>query len=322
MKLYPGALTDVRGLRVGHADDPVGLTGCTVVLCDAPYTVGGEVRGRAPGTRETALLAPGGLVTQAHAVLLTGGSAFGLAAADGVMRYLEERGVGYDAGVARVPIVPAAVLFDLGVGSAAARPDSAMGYAACVKASATAVAQGNVGAGLGASVGKLAGPGRAMKGGLGMASLRAGDLVVAALAAVNALGEVRDPESGIILAGVRGARAPDFTPTSALLWDRDEEPAFGNTIIGVVACNAVLDQAEANHLAQSAQDGLARVVRPVHTLYDGDTIFALATGEARVNAVLLTALAVEAMARAIANAVNACRGVPGLPSGTEWRNCA
>jgi len=318
MRLYPGGLTDVRGLRVGHATDPVGLTGCTAVLCDAPCTVGGEVRGRAPGTRETALLAPGGLVTQAHAVLLTGGSAFGLAAADGVMRYLEERGVGYDVGPARVPIVPAAVLFDLGVGSAAARPDAAMGYAACANASAGPGEQGNVGAGMGASVGKLAGPERATKGGLGMASLRAGALVVAALAAVNALGEVRDPESGAILAGVRGARPPVFTPISALLWDRDEEPAFGNTIIGVVACNAALGQAEASHLARSAQDGLARVVRPVHTLYDGDAIFALATGEVQANAVLLTALAVEAMARAVANAVIACCGAPGLPSGVEW----
>jgi len=317
MTLYPGSLTDVLGLRVGHAHDAAALTGCTVVLCDWPATVGGEVRGRAPGTRETALLEPGGLVQQAHAVLLAGGSAFGLAAADGVMRYLEEREIGFDAGAARVPIVPAAVLFDLAIGSAQVRPDMAMGYAACVHASAPAVEQGNVGAGMGATVGKLAGLGRATKGGLGMASLTAGSLTVAALMAVNALGEVRSPANGRILAGVRADVSPGWLPADTLL-AASAGGAVGNTVIGVVACNACLDQAEANRLAQAGQDGLARVIRPVHTLYDGDTVFALALGDVRPNAVLLGELATEAVARAVANAVWVCESAGGLPSGAAW----
>lgn len=318
MKLYPGSLTDVTGLRVGHAHHAETLTGCTVVLCDEPAVVGGEVRGRAPGTRETALLEPGGLVSQANAVLLTGGSAFGLAAADGVMRYLAERGIGYDAGPARVPIVPAAVLFDLGIGSTTMWPDAAMGYAACAAAEAASNAQGNVGAGMGATVGKLAGAARATKGGLGMASLSVGELVVAALVACNALGEVHDPYTGEVLAGVRAAEPPDFCSIDELF--QSPPPALGNTVIGVVACNAMLDQAEANRLAMSGQDGLARVIRPAHTLYDGDTIFALATGKVTANAVLLTYLATECVARATANAVLACHGLAETPSGTEWRN--
>ncbi len=319
MRLYPGSLTDVPGLRVGHAHDAAALTGCTVVLCDRPATVGGEVRGRAPGTRETALLEPGGLVQQAHAVLLTGGSAFGLAAADGAMRYLEERGVGFDAGVARVPIVPAAVLFDLGIGSSQIRPDAAMGYAACVNAAAPAVEQGNTGAGMGATVGKLRGLARATKGGLGMASLTVGELTVAALMAVNALGEVRDPFDGRILAGVRADAPPGWLTVEALLLGATEHP-MANTVIGVVACNARLDQAEANRLAQAGQDGLARVIRPVHTLYDGDTVFALALGGASADSVLLAELAMQATARAVANAVLACGDAGGLPSGVAWSN--
>jgi len=313
MARYPGNITDVAGIRVGHAGDEQALTGCTVILCPPEGAAGGGVvRGYAPGTRETALLQPGMLVGSVNALLLTGGSAYGLAAADGVMRYLEEQGLGYDTGVARVPIVPGAVLFDLALGSADVRPDAAMGYAAASSAHAPAIEQGNVGAGLGAAVGKLAGMGQAMKGGLGTASLRQGDVVVGAIVAVNALGNVIDPETGSILAGARGAAPGE--------WVDALDPGVyataglsGNTVIGALATNARLDTAELNRLAQSGHDGLARVIRPVHTLYDGDTLFSVATGQVDANPVVLAEMAAVAMARAVVNGVLEALPVGGLP---------
>jgi L-aminopeptidase/D-esterase-like protein len=315
MARYAGSLTDVPGLAVGHAQEPVALTGCTVVLCGQGAVAGGLVRGYAPGTRETALLQPGMLVDRVHAILLTGGSAFGLAAADGVMRYLEERGIGYDTGGARVPIVPGAVIFDLAVGAADVRPDAAMGYAAAA-AAATVELQGNVGAGMGASVGKLLGIGQAMKGGLGMASLRRGDLVVGALAVVNAVGNVHDPENGEIVAGARRA---DGAGLFSALDDPAEAlaPPMGNTVIGVVATNARLDVAGANRLAAAGHDGLARAIRPAHTQWDGDTIFALSTGELPPQEPALTEMAARTMSYAIVNGVLAARAVAGLPSARE-----
>jgi L-aminopeptidase/D-esterase-like protein len=315
-ELAPGGLTDIRGLTVGHAHDAQALTGCTVVLCPQGVTAGGEVRGLAPGTRETDLLRPGTLVSQVHAVLLAGGSAYGLAAADGVMRFLEEQGAGYDAGVARVPIVPAAVLFDLALGNATVRPDAAMGYRACQNASRDPSPQGNVGAGMGASVGKLVGMGRACKSGLGTASLRVGRLVVAALFAVNAFGDVLSPEDGHILAGMRGAHGDTFANTSALLATPVVRTMLRlrNTVIGVVASNAQLDVAETNQVAAAGHDGLARVVRPAHTLFDGDTIFALSTGTVREHVAVVCDLAARVTALAIANAVLAAEPAGGLPS--------
>jgi L-aminopeptidase/D-esterase-like protein len=312
MARYPGSLTDVPGLAVGHADDPVGLTGCTVILCGEGSTAGGLVRGFAPGTRETALLQPGMLVEQVHAVLLTGGSAFGLAAADGVMRYLEEQGIGYGMGTIRVPIVPGAVLFDLAVGNAAARPDASMGYAAAQAATTAETRQGNVGAGMGASVGKLLGMEHAMKGGLGMASLRRGELMVGALVAVNAIGNIHDPEEGTLLAGTRRR---DGTGFHEVLADQEgvTEPATGNTVIGVIATNARLDVAAANRLAAAGHDGLARAIRPAHTLYDGDTLFGLATGEQPYDDILLMEMAARAVAYAVANAVTTAISLGGLP---------
>ncbi|MFO7697276.1 MAG: P1 family peptidase [Anaerolineae bacterium] len=314
MARYPGSICDVPGIRVGHAADGEALTGCTVILCPPEGAVGGGiVRGYAPGTRETALLQPGMLVGRVHALLLTGGSAYGLAAADGVMRWLEEQGIGYDTGAARVPIVPGAVLFDLGLGSATVRPDAAMGYAAASDAHSGAVEQGNVGAGLGATVGKLAGMACATKGGLGMASLRQGDVIVSAIVAVNALGNVVDPEMGNIVAGARS--------TIPGQWVDVLDPAIyaraataGNTVIGALATNARLEVAGANRLAYSGHDGLARVIRPVHTLYDGDTIFAVATGEVDANPVVLSELAAVVMARAVINGVLEALPVGGLPS--------
>jgi len=314
--LAPGSITDVQGLELGHAGDHSALTGCTVVLCRAGAIAGGVVRGLAPGTREMALLRPGTLVEKVHAILLTGGSAFGLAAADGVMRYLEEQGIGYNAGVARVPIVPGAVLFDLGLGDASVRPDVAMGYAACQVASAQESRQGNIGAGTGATVGKLMGIGRAMKAGVGMASLRTGRLVVAALVAVNAFGDIIDPSRKEIVAGARLADGEGFVNTALAMRSMVMRNvlAFKSTVIGVVATNARLDVAQANIIADVAHDGLARVVRPAHTLFDGDALFALAPGKVRAHQALVSDMASETVSLAILNGVLAAEDAGGLPA--------
>ena len=318
-RLAPGYITDVPGIRVGHATDQAGLTGCTVVLCGEGMIAGVSVRGLAPGTRETALLRPGSLVEKVHAVLLTGGSAFGLAAADGVMRFLEARGIGYDTGVARVPIVPAAVLFDLALGAADARPDAAMGYRACEVAAGGPVVQGNAGAGTGATVGKILGMGRAMKGGIGSASVHAGDLVVGALVAVNAYGDVIDPATGAIVAGSRQADGRGLADTRLAMRRllAPEGAAHTNTVIGVVATNARLDVARANEVAAAAHDGLARAVRPAHSLYDGDTLFAVAAGEIEAHQTLVMDMAAEAVALAVLNGVRAARASGGLPAAAD-----
>ncbi len=327
MKLR-NAITDVPGIRVGHADDPQALTGCTVVLCESGAVGGVDQRGGAPGTRETDLLHPMHLVQKVHAVLLAGGSAFGLDAATGVMRYLEERRVGFNVRVARVPIVPAAILFDLGVGRADVRPDAAMGYAACLRASADPPAQGNAGAGMGATVGKLLGMAGAMKAGIGSASVDAGGgIVVGALAAVNSLGDVVDPTTGEILAGMRPVRAGllriggrgRFADSQKVMRAAAGRTVLrfasrGNTVIGVVATNARLTKEEANKVAQMAQDGVARAIRPAHTLLDGDTLFALATGGRRADANLIGACAAEAVAQAVVNAVEEAHGAGGVPA--------
>jgi len=313
--LAPGSITDVAAIEVGQAGDLDALTGCSVVICREGAIAGVSVRGLAPGTRETALLRPGTLVERAHAILLTGGSAFGLAAADGVMRYLEGCGVGFDAGMARVPIVPAAVLFDLGIGDARVRPDPDMGLAACEAASKGEVAQGNVGAGTGATVGKLWGMECAMKSGIGTASVSAGEVVVGALVAVNALGDVVDPWTGRTIAGLRNESGSGFADsTLAMKGVLSGAPPPTNTVIGVIATNARLDVAQANEVAASAHDGLARAVRPAHTLYDGDTLFALATGRVGGHQALVSELAAEATMLAILNAARAAVGAGGLPA--------
>lgn len=318
---YPGAITDVAPLKVGHFTDTRRPTGCSVVLCEAGATCGVDVRGAAPGTRETDLLRPDNLVEQVHAVLLAGGSAFGLDAASGVMRWLEEAGHGFPVGPARVPIVPAAVLFDLLVGDHRIRPDASAGHAACAAASRSAPVQGCVGAGTGATLGKLFGVAQAMKGGIGTASLRAGRFTVGALIAVNALGDVRDPATGRLLAGSRGADGASLRDAAARLVAGDLPAgalAGMATTIGVVATDAALTKAQANKLATMAHDGLARTISPVHTMTDGDTLFALATGAAEGHADLtvLGALAAEATARAIVNAIAAATSLT-LPDGTR-----
>ena len=316
-----GAITDVPGVRVGHFTDTRRPTGCTVVLTTEGAVGGVDVRGAAPGTRETDLLDPSNLVERVHAILLSGGSAFGLDAATGVVRWLEEHGFGYAAGPARVPIVPAAILFDLGVGDPAIRPDAAAGYQSCQAASADPPPEGSVGAGAGATVGKLFGMGRAMKGGIGTASVRVGRVTVGAIVTVNAVGDVIDPSTGAIVAGVRtedGRRGPGAA--EAIL--RGELPpalqAGMATTIGVVATDAVINKAQARKLAQMAHDGLARTIEPVHTMWDGDTMFAIGTGRSGLagNMMTLGVLAARVTASAVLRAVLAAKGVtgPGLPT--------
>jgi len=301
-------ITAVRGIRVGHATDRVGLTGCTVVLPPAGTLGSGEVRGGAPGTRETDLLRPGMLVEEVNAILLTGGSAFGLAAADGVVRYLEEQGIGFQAGVALVPIVPAAVLFDLDVGDPGARPGAREGYAAC-EAAAERFEEGSVGAGTGATVAKLHGPDRRVKGGIGSASAREGELVVGALFAVNAVGEILG-EAGEVIAGAR--------PETGEAGPGAPRPGT-STVIGVVATNARLTKERAHLLAIAAHDAMSIVVRPSHTLWDGDTVFTLATGEVEASQDVLERLSEQAVAESIRRGVMLAEGVPGAPAAGEGR---
>ncbi|MFM7848207.1 MAG: P1 family peptidase [Rubrivivax sp.] len=314
-----GGLTDVAGLKVGHFTDSRRPTGCTVVLCEHGAVCGVDVRGGAPGTRETDLLKSENTVEHVHAVLLTGGSAFGLAAATGVVQWLDERGHGLQVGPARVPLVPSAVLFDLWVGDHRVRPDAEAGRAACDAATTDPVAEGNVGAGAGAAVGKLFGIRRAMKGGIGTASARLGGFTVAALVAVNAVGDVLD-ENGRVLAGARDEQGLRLVGTTAALM-RGEGPLRLQpgtaTTIGLVATDAALTKAQANKLASLAHHGLSRAIDPI-TTHDGDTLFALATGRAgAVNELSgLGAVAAELMSRAIRRAVRAAESLPayGLPA--------
>ena len=315
-----GSLTDVRGLRVGHFTETRRPTGCTVILAPDGAVAGVDVRGAAPGTRETELLAPTNAIEKIHALMLGGGSAFGLDAAGGVMRWLEEHGIGVQVGPARVPIVPAAILFDLWIGDASIRPDAASGYAACEAAGTDPVAEGNVGAGTGASVGKLFGIHRAMRGGLGSASVTVGGITVAALVAVNAIGDVIDPSTGLPIAGARSedGRRLQGTMRSMLRGELAASLQPGSaTTLGVVATDAVLTKAQATKMAQMAHDGFARSINPVHTMTDGDTIFALATGASGQTAslTLIGALGAEMMATAIVRAVRAATRLtgPGLP---------
>jgi L-aminopeptidase/D-esterase-like protein len=301
-------ITAVRGIEVGHAQDEEALTGCTVILCRKGAVAGVDVRGGAPGTRETDLLDPIHVVEKVHAIVLAGGSAFGLDAASGVMRYLEAQEIGFDTGIVKVPIVPAAILYDLNVGRADVRPDFAMGYQAAASASLLAPAEGNIGAGMGASVGKMRGMKFAMKSGVGTWSIKVQGVVIGALVAVNAIGDVVDPQSGELVAGLRSG--------TTLTWmqkHRTRAAIPSNTVIGVIATDAKLTKAEATKVSQMAQDGLARAIRPAHTMFDGDTIFALATGEKKADVSMVGAFAAEVMAESILRAVKMAAPAGGLP---------
>lgn len=331
MKKINNYLTDIDGVHVGHAQNFDALTGCSVILVPKGAVAGVDQRGGAPGTRETDLLHPMHLVDKVHAVLLTGGSAYGLDAAAGVMRYLEKNGVGFDTGVAKVPIVPAAVIFDLAIGSADIRPDAEMGYSACENSVQGGTERGNIGAGTGATVGKLLGPNQAMKSGLGSATLDLGNgLLVSAMAVINAFGDVYDPETGKILAGTRtmikgpvkigvGEFFADTMTSMKTLAGKTILNFAGrqNTVIGVVATNAAFDKEEINKVAQMAHDGLARVIKPAHTMMDGDTIFSLATGKKPADVNLIGAYAAEVFAMATIDAVLSAKPVGGLPCSSE-----
>ncbi len=318
-----GGLTDVPGVRVGHFTDERRPTGCTAILVEGGAVCGVDVRGGSPGTRETDLLDPVNTVQAVHGLALSGGSAFGLDTATGVVRLLEERGVGFPVAGVRVPIVPAAILFDLALGDWRIRPDAKAGYEAARGATDGPVAEGCVGAGAGATVGKLLGLGRAMKSGIGTAAAHLpGGAVVAALVAVNAWGDVVDPETGRLLAGVRTEDGKGLRGAmDALLKGEEPGPSKSgeNTTLGAVATNVALTQAEATKAAQMAHGGLARTIRPAHTPWDGDTIFALSTGEKTIAnpSLVVGAVAGEVVARAVVRAVKAAIGLPGLPSATE-----
>ena len=326
MKLK-NAITDVRGIEVGHAQNEEALTGCTVILCRKGAVAGVDVRGSAPGTRETDLLDPVNLVEKVHAITLAGGSAFGLDAATGVMRYLEENKIGFNAGTARVPIVPAAILYDLNIGRADVRPDSAMGYEAAASASLDKPAEGNVGAGTGASVGKMFGLNLSTKSGVGTASMDiGGGVVVGALVALNAWGDVVNPQTNEIIAGLRSGKVGPlrvggkeyYADTLAMMKKPVGRSLLrlatrANTVIGVIATNARLTKAQATKVAQMAHDGIARTIRPAHTMLDGDAVFALSTGTRKADVTSVGAFAAEVMAQAIIRGVKMAKPAGGLP---------
>jgi len=318
-----GAITDVEGIKVGHYTDRKAVTGCTVILCEQGAVAGVDVSGASPGTRETDLLRPGNLVERVQAIVLSGGSAFGLDTATGVMKYLEEGGFGYDTSAGKVPIVPAAIIFDLNIGDSKVRPGADAGYQACLAAADSEVAEGSVGAGTGATVGKILGVDRAVKSGLGTASQRiAGGAVVAALVVVNAVGDVVAPGTGRILAGPRKPDGSGFLSTSEL-WKgefREIVPPF-NTVIGVVATDARLTKAEANRLARLAGVGVARTIDPCHTTYDGDVLFALSSGDKQADINALGAAAAEVVAEAIVRAIQKAETLAGVPAAKDVGKC-
>ncbi len=304
---------EIEGIRVGHAQNLEAATGCSVIISDAGATVGVDVRGGAPGTRETDLLDPVNLVEKAHAVLLTGGSAFGLDAAAGVMQYLEDAGVGFDVQVTRVPIVCGAALFDLTIGDHRIRPDKDMGGLACRDARVGQDRQGCIGAGTGASVGKILGMQQAMKSGLGCFALQIGDLQIGALVAVNCLGDVIDPETGRKIAGpIRDGILADTEDIMIEAFSNTSNLFSGNTTIGVIATNAAFTKSQATKLASMAQNGYARTMRPAHSMYDGDTIFAMSTGDIKADLSTVGLLAARVMERAVIAAVENATSLCGL----------
>ncbi|MGF0469560.1 P1 family peptidase [Lysinibacillus fusiformis] len=315
-----GNITDVPGIKVGHRENEEGITGCTALLMEGGAVCGVDVRGSAPGTRETDALDPINEIDRVHGICLSGGSAFGLDAATGVMRFLEEQGIGVDAGVAKIPIVPSAVLFDLFIGDPQARPTAQMGYEAAQAAQVGSFQNGNIGAGYGATVGKLAGPDFAMKGGLGSASFAGKDgLIAGAIVAVNAVGDVKHPHTRQILAGARNPQTGQWLDCCAYLEQHAQSEALAgtNTTIGVIALNAKLTKAEAKKIAQLTQNALARTIYPVHTMLDGDTIFVLGTGDKTFALDYLGHLATKVMEEAILAGIQAADKLAGVESYTS-----
>ncbi len=299
-------LTEIEGIRIGHAEDLRAATGCTVLLTEEGAAAGVDVRGGAPGTKDTDLLRPVNLVEKIHGVVLTGGSAFGLDAAAGAMRYLEERDRGFDTGVAKVPIVCGAVLFDLAIGDPSVRPDMQMGYQACLNARDNCTSEGNVGAGAGATVGKILGMERAMKSGLGAYGLKIGDLKIGAMVAVNCLGDVLNPVTGEVLAGVLQKDGSAILNTEDIMVENIADRTIGftaNTTLGTVVTNAGLTKSQATKVASMAHNGYARTIRPAHTMVDGDTIFAISTGQIPADISVVGMLAARVVGQAVLRAV-------------------
>lgn len=311
--MYKGYITDIQGVKVGHSSSQEGMTGCSVIICQEGATAGVDVRGAAPGTRETDLLASEKMMDKIHAIVLSGGSAFGLEAASGVMKYLEDQDIGFDVGVAKVPIVPSAVIFDLNIGDSRIRPDFAMGYEAAKSASTKEDRQGNVGCGMGATVGKILGPESAMKSGLGSATIEIGDLKVSAMVAVNSFGDIFDHKTNKQIAGVYDYKNKRLLNTYDLMKEHNNNSQLSleNTTIGIIGTNAILTKPEANKLAQMAHNGFAKSINPIHTMADGDTIFAMATNKVKSNINLIGTIAVEAMSQAITNAIYFAEGLNG-----------
>lgn len=306
---------DVKGIKVGQVENREGLTGCTVIICEEGAVCGVDVRGSAPGTRETDLLDPINMIQKVHAVVLSGGSAFGIESTCGVSKYLEDNNIGFDVGVAKVPIVVGAVLFDLAVGDPKCRPDIDMGYKACVVANDTELKQGNYGAGCGATVGKIKGPEYAMKGGIGSYSIKLENgLVVSALIAVNALGDIY--ENGKVIAGVMNNEKTEILNTYEIMKSGINKGGFNidNTTIGVVVTNAKLTKAECKKVSQMSHNGYAKSIFPIHTPHDGDTIFTLATGEIEADITLLGSLATEVVEKSVINAIKNAESVKNIPA--------
>lgn len=311
----------IKGIKVGHANSTKGDTGCTAIICEKGAFAGVDVRGGGPASRETELLKPVNMVQQIHCVMLSGGSAYGLAAGDGAMAYLEEKGIGFDVGVGVVPIVCGASLFDLVVGDPKVRPDREMGYQACKASEANNPEEGNIGAGAGATVGKYLGIDRMMKSGLGIYAVEIGEVQVAALVAVNALGDVIDVDTGKRIAGIISEDKKELSNTEEIMKNEisgNRNVFSGNTTLGCIITNAKLTKDQANKLASIAHNGYARAIRPVHTSADGDTIFVMATGEVEVNPDALGALATDVMARAINRGVKKAESAFGLKAAKDF----
>lgn len=308
-------ITDIEGIKVGHEQNLEAATGCTVIICEEGATAGVDVRGGAPGTRETDLLDPVNLVEQIHAVMLSGGSAFGLDAASGAMQYLEENDIGFDVQVTKVPIVCGAVLFDLIIGDYKIRPDKEMGYQACINATNKECPEGNVGAGTGATVGKMLGKETSMKGGLGVYGLQVGELQVAALVAVNCLGDVIDPSTGEILAGILNKDGKTFANTEEIMishYDNKKNLFSGNTTIGIIVTNGKFNKSQMNKIASMAHNGYARSMRPAHSMFDGDTIFTMATGKVDADINTVGLLSARVMEQAVIRAVKEAKSTHGF----------
>ncbi|MEY8303283.1 P1 family peptidase [Anaerosalibacter bizertensis] len=321
--MYSGYITDVEGIKVGHSQSNEGMTGCTVVICEDGATAGVDVRGSAPGTRETDLLNAEKMVNKIHAVLLSGGSAFGLDAAGGVMKFLEDKKIGFDVGVTKVPIVSGAVIFDLDIGDYTIRPDFNMGYLAAKNAKEEEKSQGNIGCGMGATVGKILGPEYSMKSGIGSASMNVGNLWVGAIIAVNSFGDVYDYETNNILAGAYDYKNKKLLNSYKIMKEEKKSKDFSmkNTTIGVVATNGILSKPEANKVAQMAQNGLARSINPIHTMYDGDTIFTMSTGKIKSDVNLIGTLSSEVVSRAITNAILSTNSYKNILSYEDLKRC-